>query len=163
MIRRHILIALVSLTTASCALIPGTHAISPNSTVIVTRHGDRDGEDLSDKGRARAQALVTAVEGLGVKHIYSPGIQRNLDTAAPLAQATGLPVKRLPQENPTPALVERGAGTVVLWVGNKGNIASIWETLGLSEPLPLSYGDLHIIRTDSAGQVTIERRRYGPV
>lgn len=161
MLRRFFLLSLVSLA-AACALIPGDLTLAPNSTLIVTRHADRDGEDLTDKGRARAQALFTAVDGLGVKHIYSPGIKRNLDTAAPLAQALDLPVKRLPQENPTPALVERGGGTVVIWVGNKGNITTIWEDLHLSGPAPLDYGDLHIIRSDAQGRVTIERRRYGP-
>ncbi|WP_417210757.1 histidine phosphatase family protein [Antarctobacter sp.] len=161
MLRRLFLISLVSVT-AACGVLPGNLALGPNSTLIVTRHADRDGEDLNDKGRARARALVKAVDGLGVAHIYSPGIKRNLDTAEPLAQALGLPVKRLPQENPTPALVERGAGTVVIWVGNKGNIATIWEDLRLSEPSPLAYGDLHIIRSDAQGRVTIERRRYGP-
>ena len=161
MLRRSFLISFLALP-AACALVPGELALAPNSTLIVTRHADRDGEDLNDKGRARARALVKAVEGLGVQHIYSPGIKRNLDTAAPLAEALNLPVKRLPQESPTPALVERGAGTVVIWVGNKGNIATIWEDLGLSDPAPLNYGDLHIIRSDAQARVTIERRRYGP-
>lgn len=161
MLRRSFLISFLALP-AACALVPGELALAPNSTLIVTRHADRDGEDLNDRGRARARALVEAVEGLNVQHIYSPGIRRNLDTAAPLAQALNLTVKRLPQESPTPALVERGAGTVVIWIGNKGNIATIWEDLGLTEPAPLNYGDLHIIRSDAQGRVTIERRLYGP-
>lgn len=161
MIRRIVLLSLL-MALASCAFVPGDLALGPNSTLIVTRHADRTGPDLNDRGKARANALIEAVADLGVQHIYSPGIQRNLDTAAPLSQALNLPIKRLPQESPTPGLVERGAGTVVIWIGNKGNIATIWEDLGLSEPAPLDYGDLHVIRADAQGRVTVERRRYGP-
>jgi hypothetical protein len=161
MFRRLFLIAALGALSA-CAVMPTEMALAPNSTLIVTRHGDRDGDLLSDKGRARAAALVAAVAEFDVQHIYSPGIERNLDTAQPLSEALKLPIKRIPQEQPTPALVERGAGTTVIWIGNKGNIATIWETLNLSDPKPIEYGDLHIIRSDANGAVTIERRTYGP-
>ena len=161
--RRFMLMGACALISA-CAIVPGENVLAPNSTLVVTRHADREGAspDLSETGRARARALVAAVEELGVKHIYSPGIQRNLETAAPLANALDLPVKRLPQENPVPGLTERSAGTVAIWIGNKGNIRTIWEGLRLSDPAPLAYGDLHIIRSDEMGRVTVERRRYGP-
>ena len=158
--RRAVLIGIATALVASCtALPPG--AMAPNSVLIVTRHGDRDGDDLSQAGRDRALALVVALEGMPVDGIYSPGIQRNLDTAAPLAQARGLPVQRRPQERPLEALVPEGAGRTLVWIGNKGNIAEIWEGLNLPEPAPLDYGDLHIIRSDAKGSVTVERRRYG--
>ncbi len=159
--RRHFL-TLVPLSLAACAVAPGALALAPNSTLIVTRHADRDGEDLSATGRQRARDLVQAVEGFDIAAIYSPGIQRNLDTAAPLSAARGLPVERRPQEAPTAALVREGAGRTVIWIGNKGNIATIWEDLRLSGPAPLDYGDLFILRSDAAGAVTVERRRYGP-
>ncbi len=163
MIRQLCAVILMCLVSA-CALVPTDLSLAPNSTLIVTRHGDREGADeaLSDKGRARAEALVEAVAEFDVKHIYAPGIQRNLDTAAPLTRALDLPIKRIPQEAAAPALVERGAGTTVIWVGNKGNINAIWDDLRLSDPRPLNYGDLHIVRSDATGAVTIERRTYGP-
>ncbi|MGP6088232.1 histidine phosphatase family protein [Antarctobacter jejuensis] len=160
--RRFFLLGVCALVPA-CGMAPGKGlALAPNSTLIVTRHADRDGADLNARGRERARALVTAVQEFQVDLIYSPGIQRNLDTAAPLSKARGLAVNRLPQEAPTGGLVRAGAGKTLIWIGNKGNIATIWEDLGLSEPSPLEYGDLHIVRSDAQGRVTIERRRYGP-
>lgn len=159
---RRVFIGGVIASLAACAPVPGELAMAPNSTLIVVRHGDRDGENLSDKGRERAQALVAAVKEFDLAGVYSPGIQRNLDTASPLAEARGMKIKRLPQENPTPRLVAQGAGKSVIWVGNKGNITKIWEDLRLSDPAPLEYGDLFIIRSDAGGAVTIERRFFGP-
>ena len=160
--RRFFLLGTVALVPA-CGMMPGQNlALAPNSTLIVTRHADRNGEDLNARGRERARALVEAVKDFDIDLIFSPGIKRNLDTAAPIAVARGLAVNRLPQEAPTTGLVQSGAGKTLIWIGNKGNIAKIWEDLGLSDPMPIEYGDLHIVRADAQGPVTIERRRYGP-
>ncbi|MBY6162418.1 histidine phosphatase family protein [Mameliella alba] len=160
--RRHFLLGACALVPA-CGMMPGQGlALAPNSTLIVTRHADRDGEDLNARGKERARALVMAVKEFEIDLIYSPGIKRNLDTAAPLSKARGLVVNRLPQEAPTGGLVQNGAGKTLIWIGNKGNIATIWEDLGLPEPMPIEYGDLHIVRADAQGRVTVERRRYGP-
>ncbi|MDJ0823838.1 MAG: histidine phosphatase family protein [Paracoccaceae bacterium] len=160
--RRFFLISAAALPLAACATAPATTsrplALAPNSTLIVVRHADRTGEDLSALGRRRAQALVQALEGMPLDAIYSPTIQRNVDTAAPLSQARGLPIERQIQENPVPGLVRDGAGRTVIWVGNKGNIATIWEKLALTGPAPLEYGDLFIVQSDASGAVTIDRR-----
>ncbi|MDU8911820.1 histidine phosphatase family protein [Aestuariicoccus sp. MJ-SS9] len=159
--RRTVIFGGVALL-AGCGAASGPLRLAPGTTLYVTRHGDRDGEDLSDRGRARAQALTGALAALPLDAIYSPGIQRNLDTAAPIAAARSLPVQHRPQENPTARLVRDSAGGHVLWVGNKGNITAIWEALALPTPPPLDYGDLAIVRSDAEGRVTVERRRYGP-
>ncbi len=160
--RRFFLLAACAIVPA-CGITPGQGlSLAPNSTLIITRHADRNGEDLNDRGRERARALVSAVKDFEIDLIYSPGIKRNLDTAGPLSQARGLAVNRLPQETPTGRLVQAGAGKTLIWIGNKGNIATIWEDLGLTEPMPIDYGDLHFVRSDANGRVTIERRRYGP-
>ncbi len=154
------------LTVGMAALVAGCAArgpvrMPPGTTLIVVRHGERHGEDLNDAGRVRARDLVTALKGIPLDRIYSPGIQRNLDTAAPLSAARGLPITRRPQENPAPVLMRESASQTVVWIGNKGNIAAIWDTLSLPEPAPLNYGDLHIVRSDAKGRVTVERRRFG--
>lgn len=159
--RRFLLLSIAGCLVTACAGPPGSVRLAPGSTLIVTRHADRDGADLSRAGRARAQALVTAFDGLALDAIHAPGITRNLDTAAPLSAARALPVERIPQEAPTARLAASAAGRSVIWIGNKGNIATIWNDLALPPPLPLEYGDLAIVRSDAAGHVTIERRRYG--
>ncbi|MBY6004258.1 histidine phosphatase family protein [Salipiger bermudensis] len=157
--RRYFILAATALAACGAS---GPVALPPNSTLILTRHGDRSGSEdmLNARGRQRAQDLVTALDGTPLDAIYSPGIQRNLDTAAPLAAARGLPVNRIPQEAPTAALAAASAGRNVLWVGNKGNLTEIWETLGLPGDPPLDYGDLTVLRSDAEGRVSIERRTY---
>ena len=76
------------------------------------------------------------------------------------AAVCGLAVNRIPQEAPTAALAAASAGRSVLWVGNKGNLTTIWETLGLPGAPPLDYGDLTFLRSDANGRVSIERQRY---
>ena len=95
MLRRHFLTLSASGLLAACAAGPRQLKLAPGSTLIVVRHGDRDGEDLNAKGRERARALVTALDGMDLHGIYSPGIPRNLDTAAPLSAARNLPVNRI--------------------------------------------------------------------
>ncbi|SHG76611.1 histidine phosphatase family protein [Marivita hallyeonensis] len=159
--RRFFLSSLTALAVAGCTT-PGSVRLAPNTTLIVVRHSDRDGENLNAKGLERSRALVAALEGDPLDAIYSPSIQRNLDTAAPLSDARGLPIERRPQENPAPRLAREAVGRSVIWIGNKGNIQSIWDSFSLPQPAPLDYGDLFIARADANGRVTVERRRFGP-
>lgn len=158
--RRHFLY--LGLAGLSACTGSGPVTLAPNTTLVVVRHTDRIGDDLSDLGRARARALVPALADVPLDAIYSPGIQRNLDTAAPLSAARDLPVTRRAGENAAPGLARDSAGRSVIWIGNKGNITPIWANLQLPGPAPLDYGDLHIVRVDAAGQVTVERRRFDP-
>lgn len=159
---RRFVVWLVFLFLAACTMSPRDLALAPDSTLIIVRHADRENENLSPKGRERAAALVPAMAEFDLAAIHAPGIQRNLDTAAPLAEAGGLRVKRLPQENPTPRLIASADGRAVIWIGNTGNIRKIWSDLRLEEPAPLNYGDLFILRTDGAGMIAVERRFFGP-
>lgn len=140
----------------------GTVALAPGTRLIVVRHGDRTDENLNDTGIARARALPAALEGVALDAIYSPGIQRNLDTAAPLAAARDMPVTRIPQERPAPIIARRSPGQSVIWIGNKGNLRSIWDDLDLPGEPPLGYGDLFIVTAGAGGALSVERRFWGP-
>ncbi len=135
--------------------------LAPGTTLIMVRHVDRKDENLSAKGLARAKALPAALDGIPLDVIYSPGIQRNLDTAKPLAAARDMAITRIPQERPAPIIAARSPGQSVIWIGNKGNLKSIWADLRLPDEPPLEYGDLFIIRADANGQLSVERRRWG--
>ncbi|TNF22553.1 MAG: histidine phosphatase family protein [Rhodobacteraceae bacterium] len=158
-------LAALALGLAGCGgAAPGSGGVrlAPGTTLILVRHGDRTESDLNAKGRARAAALPAALEGMALDAIYSPGLSRNLDTARPLATARNLPITRVGQERPAPVLATLGAGKTAIWIGNKGNLQSIWDDLGLSGAPPLEYGDLFIVRADGAGRLSLERRRWGP-
>ena len=157
-------LALVVMSVVLTACAANDRVSFPEDTqLIVLRHADRFGEDLNARGIARANALPAALEGVPIDAIYSPGIQRNLDTAAPLAAARGLEVIRIPADGAARRLMSENAGKSVVWIGNKGNIAEIWEALGAPEPAPLNYGDLVLLRRGPLGAVTATRQTFGQV
>ena len=123
---------------------------------------DRDGDQLSNPGRARAQALVTALAGDEITWICSPGLPRNRDVAAPLAADCDLKIKRRPLEALTQRVMREAAGRSVQWMGNTGTLRKIWEGLMLEGWPPLDYGELFVVERSGDGPVTIERRPFAP-
>ncbi len=141
---------------------PGT-----TTTVIVIRHADRDEDsnDLNTKGRERAKALVGAVSDMGVTAIYSPNMQRNLDTVQPLASRLGIEITRTPSISVFAAssivneILDKHAGGVVVFVGNvSGNLQAVYYLLGGTGNGPMEYGDLHILTIPDTGQV---KKKWG--
>ncbi|HEX8499438.1 MAG TPA: histidine phosphatase family protein [Pyrinomonadaceae bacterium] len=83
--------------------------------VLLVRHGESQGNaegrfgghsptPLSELGRRQAEATAAALAREGVTAVYSSDLLRAVETAEPLARATGLEVQR------TPALRERSVG-----------------------------------------------------
>ena len=83
--------------------------------VLLVRHGQSQGNaeqrfgghsptPLSELGHRQAEATARALAGEGVTALYSSDLLRAVQTAEPLARATGLDVTR------TPALRERSVG-----------------------------------------------------
>ena len=131
--RRSFLVLVATSTLAACAAAREID-IPDGTRLIILRHADRDGEDLNDLGRARALALITALKGIPIDAIYTPAIQRNVDTATPLAADRDLPVHQIPDERAASRLMRAGKGKTVVWVGNKNNLAAIWAALSLPDP-----------------------------
>jgi hypothetical protein len=150
---------------AGCATLthskPGT-----TTTIILTRHGDRDplAEELNDQGRQRAEALVGAVADMNITAIYSPDMKRNLDTAQPLAKHLGIKVEILgPAKNEvTTTILSRHPGEVVIWIGNINNLKGIYALLGGEGAPPITYGDLYIVEVKDSGDPVVTKERYGP-
>jgi hypothetical protein len=143
---------------------PGT-----TTTVILIRHADRDEEyHLTDKGRARAEALVDAVGDMGITAIYSPDLERNIDTVKPLANHLGIEITLKPKTSMPKAhaiaseMVTKHAGSTVLWVGNvSGNLQAIYYRLGGKGRGPLEYGDLYILTVADEGPTQVVKLRFG--
>lgn len=159
--RRHLVLSLLSLPVAACTASGATH-LAPGTTLILTRHADRQGEDLTAQGRARAAALVRALDGIPVDAIYIPGIRRNAETAAPLAAARGLTPIVIPESRAARRLLRGNAGRHVLWVGNKGNLQAIWDDIGAPGAPPLDYGQLAIVTRGPDRAQAVRRLHYGP-
>ena len=112
---------------------PGT-----TTTVILIRHANRDEVGhLTSRGRERARSLVAAVGNMGISAIYSPNLERNIDTVKPLADHLGIDITLTPKISLfqvgeiSKEILTQHAGEVVLWVGNvSGNLQAIYHRLG---------------------------------
>jgi hypothetical protein len=153
------------MVAAGCAIVthskPGTA-----TTIILTRHSDRDplAEDLNDKGRLRAKALVEAVGEMNITAIYSPGMKRNLETAKPLAKHLGIKVQVIgsSKNEVTTTILTRHPGETVIWIGNSTNLKGIYSHLGGEGAPPINYGDLYIVEVKDSGDPVVTKKRYGP-
>ena len=166
-IRIPLLILTLSLTGLMTGCATVTHSLpGTTTTIVLTRHADRDplASSLNEKGRARAEALVEALGDMKVAAIYCPDFERNIETARPLAEELGIGINIVPEimYRVIATMLTEHPGEVVLWVGNKPNLVKIYSQLrGEGEP-PLAYGDLYIMKIKEKGDPEVIKKRYGP-
>jgi hypothetical protein len=137
--------------------------------VILIRHAERDNFfNITAQGRERAKALVDNVSDMGITAIYSPDLERNLDTARPLAKHLGIDITLTPRiSKPTVdkivrEILTKHTGEVVLLVGNgSGNLRSLHHRLGGTGEGPYQYGDLYIYTIPDQGPAIVVKSRYG--
>ena len=152
---------------ASCGTVlkskPGT-----TTTVILIRHANRDeAGHLTPRGRERARSLVAAVGNMGISAIYSPNLERNINTVKPLADHLGLDITLTPKVSLfqvgriSKEILTKHAGEVVLWVGNvSGNLQAIYHRLGGEGRGPLDYGQLYILRVPDQGATQVTKSTF---
>ncbi len=74
------------------------------TTILLIRHGVNDavgkhlagrtpGVHLNKEGRSQAQALAALLKDFPVKAIYSSPLERTLETAEPVSEAVGVPIR----------------------------------------------------------------------
>lgn len=128
--------------------------------IFVTRHMQKaEGNDppLSSEGAAAATRLADALAGKGVTAIFATQTLRAMQTAAPLASRTGVPITPYDPGDPQ-ALVTTIASNntgAVLIVGHSNTVHDLVDRLGGTPPPPLSehdYGRVFVI--DEKGGVT---------
>ena len=139
------------------------------TTVILIRHAERDNFfNITAQGRVRAKALVDAVRDVDITAIYSPDLERNLDTVTPLANHLGIDITLTPRiskpmvDKIVSEILTKHTGEVVLLVGNgSGNLRSLHHRLGGTGDGPYQYGDLYIYSIPDQGPVKVIKARYG--
>lgn len=158
------------------ALLAAAPAVpAPATVVLIVRHAERapgSGDvQISDAGRARAQALADLGKEAGVSAIITTQLQRTRQTAAPLAEALGItPVVINTQPDvakhagDVANTVRQQAGRTVLVVGHSNTVPAIVAALGgpklpdLCEP---EYDALITMVLDTEGSVRTVRTRFG--
>jgi phosphohistidine phosphatase SixA len=123
------------------------------STVFIVRHAEKadDSKDaeLSETGRARAEALANMLRDSKISVIYTTEFKRTQQTAAPLAKVLALTVTTWPSENQAALVAKLRTSTAnSLVVGHGNTIPDIIKALGISEPVNIpesEYDNLFVI------------------
>ena len=125
---RLLILAIIFLLLGSSVGYTGSKVHSKpetTTTVILIRHAERDNFfNITAQGRERAKALVDAVSDMGITAIYSPDLERNLDTVTPLANHLGIDIILTPRiskpmvDKIVREILNKHTGEVVLLVGN---------------------------------------------
>ncbi|MEZ5722719.1 MAG: histidine phosphatase family protein [Paracoccaceae bacterium] len=118
-VTRRGLLALPLVLAAGPCSPPAAAPGRVHGRLIVLRHADRFGAQLSAAGRARAARLPEALADLPIDAIYTTPRQRNIDTATPLARARGLTSTTLLAPGAGKRLLGSYPGKTIVWVGNR--------------------------------------------
>lgn len=145
-------------------------------TVVLVRHAEKAGEagdpDLSPAGQARAQALAQALAEARVTSVISTPFKRTRQTAAPAAEAAGVPVVAIDTQGGVAAHAARVAAEVrkapptaaVLVVGHSNTVPEIARALGDPAPPALTdcdYDGMTVIQLAPGQPPKVVRGRYG--
>ena len=133
--------AIVAALGLSVALTCSAAAGTGSQLVVVVRHAEKaetpkDDVALSERGRARAEALVSALGDAGVDTIITTERRRSIETAAPLAarlHLTPIVVRTADDTNAHAAAVAaavRQGGSVVLVVGHSNTVPQLIRAAG---------------------------------
>jgi broad specificity phosphatase PhoE len=115
-------------------------------TIFIVRHAEKadatKDPDLSDAGRARAEALAKILRDTNITAIYATEFKRTQQTAAPVMKALGLALTTLPAENSAALTAKlRASNSNSLVVGHGNTIPNLIKELGISEPINIAEND----------------------
>jgi broad specificity phosphatase PhoE len=156
------------LATALFTLACAAHAAA-QPTIFIVRHAERadaassgttmmaDDPELSEAGRARAEALASMLRDANIAAIFTTEFKRTQQTAAPLAKALGIMTSSVPSKD-TAGLLQRIRSTTgnVLVVGHSNTVPEIIKELGITTNVSLGdadYDNLFIVITGAQQQL----------
>ena len=116
------------------------------STIFIVRHAEKadatKDPDLSEAGRARAEALAKTLRDANITAIYATEFKRTQQTTAPLAKVLGITVTILPAKDNAALLAKLRASTGnALVVGHGDTIPDLIKALGMSDPINVAEND----------------------
>jgi 2,3-bisphosphoglycerate-dependent phosphoglycerate mutase len=147
-----------------------------STTVVLVRHAEKQldaGNDppLTPAGEARAALLARMIgAGAGYGHldaIYVSPTRRSRQTAAPLAQQSGIPVTVGPENDPKALahlVLREHQGQHVLIVAHSNTIPAIVQALSGAGPVaPVrddEYGTMYVVTVPRIGRSSVLRLSY---
>jgi broad specificity phosphatase PhoE len=118
---------------AAVSLLPALATAEP-SAIYLVRHAEKMGgqdPELTPQGQERARAIAAILHRAGITAIFSTPTLRTTQTAAPLAQRTGLTVQTYEASAPR-LLVQkvRGLSGAVVVVGHSNTLPELVRLFG---------------------------------
>lgn len=175
--RFHWPLLLVLLVAAFPALRGHDEAPAGVTTVVIVRHAEKAQDDpkdpsLSDAGRARAEALASALDSAGVAAVYSTQYKRNLQTVEPLAKRLSLAIVQKPITGDSAAyarelareVLAKEKGKTVLIVGHSNTVADLVQAFSGSTITPLTdedYDRIFVVVVPPSGPARLFKTRFG--
>jgi broad specificity phosphatase PhoE len=147
---------LVSMLMTLALAVPA----AAQQTIFVVRHAERadtgagaapmmdTDPDLSEKGRARAEALAAVLKDAGITAIYTTQYKRTLQTAEPLAKALGLKPIAIDARDTRALIARLESGGNALVVGHSNTVGGVIKQLGVTEPVTVGdqdYDNLFVV------------------
>lgn len=171
---RFILKTLGAIVLAAILCAPSAPA-ADGSVVFLVRHAEKTSEKgygpardprLTDAGRERAEALARVLAPAGITHVHSTDYRRTRETAAPVAEALGLEVRRYDARMLESFADElRGAPGRHLVVGHSNTTPRLVELLGGQPGGPIAeaweYDRLYVLFLEPGGETMTVIQRYG--
>lgn len=150
--------ALVPLLLAALASPAGATSVCEPGALYLVRHAEKvaDNKDpdveLSEQGKATAQALAAFFRERGLDAIYATHLRRTQQTAMPVAAARDLDLRVLPAAE-TDRLVARlraACGAKTLVVGHSNTVPAIAQAFG-AQPFEIGETEFGTVWVRDAG------------
>jgi phosphohistidine phosphatase SixA len=135
-------------------ILLATVQFSAAQTIVIVRHAERadagtggpvmmaTDPELSDTGRARAEALAVALVDAGITAIFTTEYKRTQQTAAPLAKKLGITVETVSSKDPQGLVGKlKAAKGTVLVVGHSNTVPDVIKRLGVETPVTIGDAD----------------------
>ncbi len=175
--RRRRRIQVIILYTAIAVGLAWFFESQATTTVLFVRHSEQaaepaDDPGLSEAGRRRAtelaRQLVDADVVAGIDAVYATPLRRSVETAKPLAEALGLPVRSYAVSDTEAfleAVVREHKGKIVLVVGHSNTVPQMIGNMGASKKVPPiaddEFDNLYLVSIPWFGKTKTIRLRYG--
>jgi len=147
-----LVVALVAVAGSPARAAEGQGTGGPE-IVFLVRHAERADEgmaaakapgadpELSQAGRARADALAAMLKDAKLSSIFVTEYKRTRDTAQPLAKAIGLATVTINANDSRLIQTVTAATGNVLVVGHSNTLPEVIKGLGITEPVSIAEGD----------------------
>lgn len=144
-------------------------AAEAQRAIFLVRHGEKVDESadaaLNGAGQARAVLLARMLRDSGVTTVFSSDFRRTRNTAQPLADALGLPIRIVPRDAPSVVRQLRAlsSGETALVVAHSDTLPAILQGLGHRQTIGIAneeYDNLFVVVPRAGAPPTLLRLRY---